>query len=66
MPKMKTNKSTAKRFRRTGSGRITRAAANRRHILTKKSTARKRRLRVDFAVVSGKDAKRIQRFAPYL
>lgn len=66
MPKMKTNKSAAKRFRRTGSGKIARARANCRHIMTKKSTARKRRLRTELAVVTGADAKRISRLAPYL
>lgn len=66
MPKMKTNKSVAKRFRRTGSGKIARASAYRRHILTKKSTARKRGLRVGVNIVRGEDAKRIMRMAPYL
>lgn len=66
MPKMKTNKSVAKRFRRTGSGKITHARANRRHILTKKSPDRKRRLRRDPAIVAGADARRIRRMAPYL
>ncbi|MDM5147501.1 50S ribosomal protein L35 [Candidatus Persebacteraceae bacterium Df01] len=66
MPKMKTNKSVAKRFSRTGSGKITHARAYRRHILTKKSADQKRRLRRDPAVVVGADAKRILRMAPYL
>ncbi|MGI9348128.1 MAG: 50S ribosomal protein L35 [Gammaproteobacteria bacterium] len=66
MPKMKTNKSVAKRFRRTGSGKITHARAYRRHILTKKSPDQKRRLRRDDAVVQGGDVKRILRLAPYL
>jgi large subunit ribosomal protein L35 len=63
---MKTNKSVAKRFSRTGSGKITHARAYRRHILTKKSADQKRRLRRDPAVVVGADAKRILRMAPYL
>lgn len=66
MPKMKTNKSVAKRFRRTGSGKITHARAYRRHILTKKSPDQKRRLRRDDSVVQGGDVKRILRLAPYL
>ena len=66
MPKMKTNKSVAKRFRRTGSGKIVHAAAYRRHILTKKSPDQKRRLRTDFSAVSGNDAKRLARMAPYM
>ena len=44
MPKMKTNKAAAKRFRVGGNGRLKRARANRRHILTKKSSQRKLRL----------------------
>jgi large subunit ribosomal protein L35 len=44
MPKMKTNSSAKKRFKVTGSGKIKRAQAYKRHILTKKSTKRKRAL----------------------
>lgn len=47
MPKIKTHKSAAKRFTVTGSGRIKRTSAGRRHILTKKSTKRKREMRSD-------------------
>lgn len=66
MPKMKTNKSVAKRFRRTGTGKLVHASANRRHILTHKATSRKRRLRTDINVVGAGDAKRMSRMAPYL
>jgi large subunit ribosomal protein L35 len=45
MPKMKTHKGSAKRFRRTGTGKIMRAKAFKSHILTKKDTKRTRRLR---------------------
>jgi large subunit ribosomal protein L35 len=45
MPKIKTNRGAAKRFRRTASGGFKRAQSHRRHILTKKSTKRKRALR---------------------
>jgi len=45
MPKMKTNRGAAKRFKKTGGSRVVRGAANRRHILTKKSRKRKRALR---------------------
>ena len=45
MPKMKTKKGAAKRFKVRGSGSIKRGSANLRHILTKKSTTRKRHLR---------------------
>ena len=44
MPKMKTNSSAKKRFDVTGTGKIKRKHAYKRHILTKKETARKRRL----------------------
>lgn len=44
MPKMKTNSSAKKRFALTGTGKIKRKHAFKRHILTKKETARKRRL----------------------
>ena len=45
MPKMKTNRGAAKRFKKTSSGKIKRSQSFRRHILTKKSTKRKRQLR---------------------
>ena len=45
MPKMKTNRGAAKRFKRTGGGGFKRAASHRRHILTKKAPKRKRQLR---------------------
>lgn len=45
MPKMKTNRGAAKRFKRSGSGRFKRYQSHRSHILTKKSTKRKRQLR---------------------
>jgi len=44
MPKMKTNKSVASRFKVTGSGKLLRRRPARRHKLTKKSSARKRHL----------------------
>ena len=45
MPKMKTNRGAAKRFKRTASGAYKHRKANRNHILTKKATGRKRHLR---------------------
>lgn len=45
MPKMKSNRGAAKRFKRTGSGALKRRRANRNHILTKKGPKRKRHLR---------------------
>ena len=44
MPKQKTKRAAMKRFKVTGSGKIKRGHANKRHILTKKSTKRKNRL----------------------
>ena len=64
MPKMKTNRGAAKRFRISGSGKtVKRNCAFRRHILTKKSTARKRDLRGPSAVHSN-DLKEIRRLLP--
>jgi len=45
MPKLKTHRGAAKRFKVTGSGKVVRAKANKSHILTKKTRKRKRRLR---------------------
>jgi large subunit ribosomal protein L35 len=45
MPKIKTNKAAAKRFKKTGTGKFTFAKSHANHILTKKTTKRKRRLR---------------------
>ncbi len=45
MPKLKTNRGAAKRFKRTGNGALKRRRANRNHILTKKAPKRKRQLR---------------------
>jgi large subunit ribosomal protein L35 len=50
MPKVKTNSSAKKRFKVTGSGQITFQKAFKRHILTKKSTKRKRNMRIDGTV----------------
>lgn len=47
MPKMKTKKSAAKRFKKTGSGKIVHQHSGHRHLSTKKSPKRKRRLRKD-------------------
>jgi large subunit ribosomal protein L35 len=46
MPKIKTNRGAAKRFKKTGSGKYKFSKANGSHILTKKTTKRKRSLRV--------------------
>jgi large subunit ribosomal protein L35 len=65
MPKMKTNRGAAKRFKKTSSGRFKRAQSHRRHILTKKSTKRKRHLRSPEAVHES-DKHAIQRMLPYV
>jgi large subunit ribosomal protein L35 len=65
MPKMKTNRSAAKRFRRTASGKIRRKRAFKNHILTKKSPKRIRQLRKG-ATLSGGDEKRMNEILPYL
>lgn len=64
MPKMKTHKGAAKRFRKTGTGKLKRAKAFRSHILTKKSPKRKRKLR-KAGLVSKGDQKRIAQLLPY-
>lgn len=60
MPKMKTNRGAAKRFKVTGSGRIKRKKAYASHILTKKSTKRIRKLRKQTGISSA-DRKRVNR-----
>ncbi|TDJ10765.1 MAG: 50S ribosomal protein L35 [Deltaproteobacteria bacterium] len=58
MPKMKTHRGAAKRFKKTGSGKIVRTKSNKQHILTKKSPKRKRHLRKS-ALVAKADEKRL-------
>ena len=65
MPKIKTNRGAAKRFGKTGSGKIRRNKAFASHILTKKTTKRKRGLRRP-ALVNPSDAKNISRLIPYV
>ena len=64
MPKMKTNRGAAKRFKCTGSGKIARRKAFSSHILTKKSTKRKRGLRQPDMVDSA-NLKGVKRMLPY-
>jgi large subunit ribosomal protein L35 len=63
MPKMKTNRGAAKRFKRTASG-FKRSQSFRRHILTKKSTKRKRQLRSPSQVHEA-DVRMVKRLIPY-
>jgi len=65
MPKMKTHRGAAKRFRKTGSGKYTRSRANKQHILTKKTTKRKRQLRITDQIAAA-DVPRIKQLLPYL
>ncbi len=63
MPKMKTHRGAAKRFKKTGKGKIKRHRAYGSHLLTKKSAGRKRRLRKS-TLVSASDYKRIEKLLP--
>lgn len=65
MPKLKTNRAAAKRFTRTGSGKIKRRRAYLRHILSSKTRKQKRRLRHS-ALVDPADLEKIRRLVPYL
>ncbi|MDF1579607.1 MAG: 50S ribosomal protein L35 [Desulfuromonadales bacterium] len=65
MPKIKTNRGAAKRFRKTGTGKIRRNKAFTSHILTKKSPKRKRNLRKG-TLVAAVDASNIRQLIPYL
>ncbi|MDW7675288.1 MAG: 50S ribosomal protein L35 [Bacillota bacterium] len=64
MPKMKTHRGAAKRFKKTATGKIKRSKAFTSHILEKKSPKRKRNLR-QATVVSDGDMKRISKLLPY-
>ncbi|MCB1159316.1 MAG: 50S ribosomal protein L35 [Leptospiraceae bacterium] len=64
MPKLKTNRSAAKRFKFTKSGKVKRASAFMRHILSKKSPKKKRTLR-GTSVLSECDEKEVIKLLPY-
>ena len=64
MPKIKTSRAAAKRFSRTVAGRFRRNQSHRRHILTKKSSKRKRQLR-PHGHVAAVDAPGVARMLPY-
>ncbi len=64
MPKMKSNSGAAKRFKKTGSGAFKCKQAHLRHILTKKSTKRKRQLR-KASMIHSADVKGVARMLPY-
>lgn len=65
MPKMKTNRGAAKRFRKAGKGRFKRGQSHRSHILTKKSAKRKRQLRAPIQIAEP-DTKLVRRMLPYV
>ena len=64
MPKIKTNRAAAKRFKKTGTGKLKRNKAYKSHILTKKTTKRKRHLRKQ-AYCSKANAAVIKKLIPY-
>jgi len=63
MPKMKTNKSASKRFKKTATGKVKRNSAYHRHLLTSKSRKRKRQLRGS-TLVAKSDTNRMKRLLP--
>ena len=65
MPKMKTNRAAAKRFKVTGTGKLKRSKAYKRHILTKKTTKTKRNLR-KAALVDMTNVKSMKKILPYM
>lgn len=65
MPKIKTNRAAAKRFKVTGTGKLKRNKAYKSHILTKKSTKRKRNLR-QAIITDATNVKNMKKVLPYL
>ena len=65
MPKIKTSRTAAKSFKKTGSGQLKRMKAYKSHILTKKSTKRKRNLR-KATLVDQTNLKAMKKILPYL
>ncbi len=65
MPKIKTSRAAAKRFKKTGTGKLKRMKAFHTHILTKKSTKRKRNLR-KATTVDSTNVKNMKKILPYL
>ena len=64
MPKMKSKRGAVKRFRLSARGKVKRSRAFKRHILTSKSTKRKRHLDME-AQVSASDSRRVREMLPY-
>ena len=65
MPKMKTSRAAAKRFKVTGSGKLVRNKAYKSHILTKKTTKRNRNLRKDI-IMDETNVKNMKKILPYM
>ena len=65
MPKIKTCRAAAKRFKKTGTGKLVRNKAYKSHILTKKSTKRKRNLRKP-AITDATNVKNMKKILPYM
>ena len=65
MPKIKTNRAAAKRFKKTATGKLKRNKAYKSHILTKKSTKRKRSLR-QATITDATNVKNMKKVLPYL
>ena len=65
MPKMKTSRAAAKRFKVTGSGKLVRNKAYKSHSLTKKTTKRKRNLRKDI-IMDETNVKNMKKILPYM
>lgn len=65
MPKVKTSRAAAKRFKSTGTGKLKRMKAYKSHILTKKSTKRKRNLR-QATITDSANVKAMKKILPYL
>ena len=65
MPKLKTNRAAAKRFSVTGTGKLKRNFANKRHLLFAKSTKMKRNAR-GTTLVAAADVKIVKQFLPYI
>ena len=66
MPKLKTHRGAAKRFKKTGTGKIIRASAFKRHILTSKTTKSKRHMRgTKVRVAGGRMPPKLERMLPY-
>ncbi|MFP4298370.1 MAG: 50S ribosomal protein L35 [Spirulinaceae cyanobacterium] len=66
MPKLKTRKAAAKRFRLTGTGKIRRRKAYKNHLLQHKSTEQKRRRLSNLSLVSEQDEENVRLMLPYM